>query len=186
MTTEVCDALCWMASTFTGKDALTNLASLFTIGVIIIAPLTYLIKRWFRNRSDRSDVSRSLHAELKDAQDALDGTSKRQVMEIEINGVKKYYTLVFMNYDIYDSFIFSGQIKSLNHNLQQKIQDIFRLIKKHKEYLELTIRLKDMAAINNYKDIRKITDPYYDIIAKYESELEETIPKMMKELEKNF
>jgi hypothetical protein len=182
----ICDTICWLTSPFTGNEALNNLASLFTIGVIIITPLTYFTKRWIDNRSDRAEVSRSLHAELKDALDALDGTSKRQVMEIEINNVNKYYTLVFMNYDMYDSFIFSGQIKSLNHNLQQQIQDIFRQIKKHKEYLELTIRLNDMAVINNHKDIRKITDPYYNIIADYESELEEKIPKMMKELEKNF
>lgn len=186
MPSTICNILCWMTSPFLGHDALVNLSSLFTIGVIIIAPLTYFIKKWLRDRSDRADVSRSLHAELKDALEALDGTAKRQVMEIEINGVKRYYTLVFMNHDMYDSFIFSGQIKSLNHDLQQKIQDIFRRIKKHKEYLELTIRFNDIAVINNNKDIRKITDPYYDIIAKYETELEDDIPKMMKELEKNF
>jgi len=174
-----------LQSIISGDNALNDLAAIFTIGIIIIAPLTFLIKRWFNRRAERADVSKSLHGELKDALDALDGTSKRQVMEIEIGGIKKYYTLAFMNYDMYDSLIFSGRIQSINHNLQQKIQDIFRRVKGHKEYLKLTMQLRDTAAIND-KDITNITDPYYCLIADYESELEEMIPPVMEELEKNF
>ena len=174
-----------LQSIISGDNALNDLAAIFTIGIIIIAPLTFLIKRWFNRRAERADVSKSLHGELKDALDALDGTSKRQVMEIEIDGTKMYYTLTFMNYDMYDSLIFSGKIQALNHDLQQKIQDIFRRIKGHQQYLKYTAQLRDNGVLHGI-NLDKTTNPYYALIAHYESELEALIPEAMEELEKNF
>lgn len=180
-------AIIWdsLQSTFTGDRALSNLASLFTVGVIIIAPITFVVKRWLNKKTERAEVSKSLHEELKDALEALDGTVGRQVMEIEVDGIKKYYTLTFMNYDMYDSLIFSGKIQALNYDLQQKIQDVFRRIKGHKEYLKYTAQLRDNAKLYE-KNMDETTNPYYALIANYESELEELIPEVMKELEKNF
>lgn len=176
----------WTTATFTVENhTLTNIASALTAGVLIIAPLTYVIKRRWTNNTERKDISKSLYEELKNGMEALDGTAKRQVMEIKIKDVKRYYTLTFMNYDMYDSLIFSGKIQILNHDLQQKIQDIFRRIKGHQEYLKYTARLRDNAKLQNI-NMDETTTPYYELIANYESELEDLIPKVMKELEKNF
>ena len=176
----------WAASTFAVENhILTNIASVLTAGALIITPLTYVIKKWWTNKTDKEEVSQSLYAELKNGLEALNGTVKRQVMEIEIKDVKKYYTLTFMNYDMYDSSIFSGKIQTLNHDLQQEIQDIFRRIKGHQEYLKYTAQLRDGAKLQK-TDINETTNPYYELIANYESELEDLIPKAMKKLEKNF
>ncbi len=43
-----------------------------------------------------------------------------------------------LNHDFYDSLIFSGQINFLEPSLQQQVQDTFKRIKKHNEYLEIT------------------------------------------------
>ena len=175
----------WFTSTFTGENTLNNLASLFTVGIIAIAPIIFIVKQRLHKRTERQETSKSLHEELRDALESLDGTKGRQVMKIKIGNVDKYYTLTFMNYDMYDSLIFSGQIQSINHDLQQKIQDIFRRIKGHQEYLKYTSQLRDNAKLND-KDMDETTTPYYSLIADYESELEELIPPIMKELEKNF
>lgn len=174
-----------LQSTFTGDYALSNLASLFTVAAIIIAPIAFFTKRWLNKKTERAEVSKSLHEELKDALEALDGTAGRQVMEIEVGGDKKYYTLTFMNYDMYDSLIFSGKIQALNHDLQQKIQDIFRRIKGHQEYFKYATQLSDNAKLAG-KNMDKTTISYYELLATYETELEQLIPDVMKELEKNF
>jgi len=176
----------WFTSSLIGENTLlNNLAALFTIGVIVIAPLTFFGKQWWNKRVKKIDVSKSLHAELKDALNALDGTAGRQVMEIEVNGVKKYYTLTFMNYDMYDSLIFSGEIQVINYDLQQKIQDIFRRIKSHKESLKYAAELGDKAKLYD-KKMDETTLPIYEHIADIESELEKLIPEAINELEKNF
>ncbi len=186
MSLDVCVMITdWLASTFTGNYALNNLSALFTIGAIIIAPASFFIKRKIDFNAKRKKVSKSLHEELKDGLKALDGTSKRQVMEIEIDGEKKYYTLTFMNYDMYDSLIASGEIQSLNSDLQQDIQDIFRRIKGHREYLKEVLRLGDMILLSG-KSSDSITNGYYSLIADYETELEEMIPKALRQLKENF
>ncbi len=117
---------------------------------------------------------------------ALNGTAKRQVMEIEVDSVKKYYTMTFMNYDMYDSLIFSGEIQVLDYELQQKIQDIFRRIKNHKEYLKYTAELRDTAKLHD-KNVDATTTPIYGHMTDIETELEEKlIPEAIRELEKNF
>ena len=170
----------WFELIFTEENfLLNNLAALFTIGAIIVAPITFIGKQLWNRRIRRIDVSKSLHEELKDALSALDGTAGRQVMMIIVKGVKKYYTLTFMNYDMYDSLIFSGEIQALNYDLQQKIQDVFRRIKSHKEYLKYAFELSDNAKLYG-KNMDETTTAIYGQIANYELELETLIPKAMK------
>ena len=164
---------------------LTNIASVLTAGVLIITPLTYVIKRWLNDNKLRKEISHSLHEELKDCIDAIDENTKRDQMDIVIKDNKKRYTLTFMNHDMYDSLIFSGKIQALNIELQQDIQSIFRKIKLHHKYLEYATKLRDEAKLNN-KNIDDTTGPYYGMIADYESELLESIPRIRKKLENNF
>ena len=118
---------------------------------------------------------------MGDAMKALDGTIKRTVMEIEIGTKKRYYTLTFMNHDMYDSLIFSGKIHALDIHLQQSVQDIYRRIKGHQEYLKYTAQLLDSAKLQNI-DIDETVRPYYKLVTDYEEELEDMIPRVMKKL----
>ena len=126
-----------------------------------------------------------MYAELQDALQALDGTVKSQVMEIDVKGKKTYYTLAFIHYDMYDSLIFSGKIQLLDIAMQQEIQNVFRKIKKHQEYLQYVSQLRDRSKMQDV-NIDETAAPYYKLIASYESEIERLVPKIMGELRGNF
>lgn len=176
----------WYTATFTmGNVELTNWTSIITAGAVVAAPLGYVIKRWWTQNTLRKEISNSLWNELEDCVNAIDDNTKRDQMEITIDGNKKRYTLTFMNYDMYDSLIFSGKIQAINIELQQDIQSIFRKIKLHRQYLEYVTNLRDTAKLNNV-NIDDTSLPYYGMIADYESELLGLVPDIMKKLEKNF
>ncbi|ABK76970.1 hypothetical protein CENSYa_0334 [Cenarchaeum symbiosum A] len=46
------------------------------------------------------------------------------------------------NHDFYDSMISSGMINFLEPQLQQSIQNLFRIIKSHNNYLSITTRAR--------------------------------------------
>ena len=176
----------WYTITFMSSNyELTNWTSVITAGAVVTAPIAYVIKRWHTNNTLRKEISHSLYEELKDCMGAIDQNTKREVRKIIIDKEEKYYTLTFMNHDMYDSLIFSGKIQAINVHLQQKIQDIFRKIKLHHQYLEYVTKLRDDAKLNNV-NIDETTLPYYGMLADYECELLESIPIVMEELEKKF
>ena len=179
----------WYAQIFTKENLelfnVTHVPSILTASAVVIAPLTYVIKRWLTNKAEKKTISKSLYTELHDAMQTLNGTVKRQVMEIDVKGKKMYYTLAFLHYDMYDSLIFSGKIQLLDDITQQEIQNVFRTIKKHQEYFQRTLLLRDQAKIHDI-DVDKITNPYYELMAKYEVKMEQSIPKIMKKIKKNL
>ena len=176
----------WYVQIFAGENLeLLNWTSVLTAGAVVIAPLSHVIKRWHTNKTERKTISKSLHAELQDAMHVLDGTAKRQVMEINVKGKRMYYTLTAIHHDMYDSLIFSGKIQLLDIITQQKLQNVFRMIKKHQEYLHHTLLLRDQSKIHN-ADIDEITNSYYKAIGKHELKIERLIPKIMRELKDNF
>ena len=179
----------WYAQIFTKENLelfnVTHIPSILTAGAVVIAPLTYVIKRWLTNKAEKKTISESLYVELQDSIQSLKGAAKRQVMEIEVEGETMYYTLASLHYDMYDSLIFSGKIQLLDKTIQQEIQDVFRIIKEHQDYLRYTFLLRDQSKIHN-ADIDKITDSYYAMIAEDELKIEQLIPKIMKKLKENF
>ena len=164
---------------------LLDWTSILTAGAVVIAPLSYVIKRWHTNKTERKTISKSLCTELQNVMHVLDGTIKRQVMEVDVKDKKMYYTLAGMHYDMYDSLIFSGKIQLLDDVMQQKLQDVFRMIKKRQEYLHHILLLRDQSKIHN-ADIDEIADPYYEPLANHESKIGQLIPKIMKEIKGNF
>ena len=52
-----------------------------TAGGVVLAPLTWAVKRWLSGRRARADVSRRIRAELDDTRRALDGTDGRRYNE---------------------------------------------------------------------------------------------------------
>ena len=179
----------WYAQVFAKENLelfnLTHVPSIITAIAVVIAPLSYVIKRWHTNKTEKKAISKSLYVELQDAIQTLNGAEKRQVMEIDVKGERMYYTLAFLHYDMYDSLIFSGKIQLLNNTMQQEIQDVFRMIKKHQEYLHHVILLADQSKIHD-ANIDKTTDLYYERIARHELEIELLAPKIMKKLKENF
>ena len=171
----------WLEFFVNNNPLLVNIASLLTALAVVIAPLSYVIKISWSKRTEKTTISRTLCEELENAMKALDGRAKRKVMEIKIGEKKRYYTLTFMNYDIYDSLIFSGKIHTLDIRLQQSVQDIYRRIKGHQEYLKYAAQLMNSAKLQGI-NIDKTVLPYYRLVADYEEELDDMIPQVMKKL----
>ena len=190
MPANVCDVLCWFTITFFGNDALNNWASLATIIALIVAPVKYFNdvrirenEKYRKEEEERSRISRNLYGELHDALDGLDEQKHEQDFKVlkMPNKEDVYFMNRFLNHDIYDSLINSGKINFLTHELQQEVQDIFSMIKKHNYYLTLTSEIQDRE--------KKITESayfYFELIGKYEKELLEKIPDMMTKLKKDF
>ena len=58
----------WYVQVFAKENLeLLNWTSVLTAGVVVIAPLSYVIKRWHTNKTEKKTISKSLHAELRDA-----------------------------------------------------------------------------------------------------------------------
>lgn len=49
-----------------------------------------------------------------------------------------------LNHDFYDSLISSGKINFLEPDLQQPMQNTFKRIKMHSEFLAITKRMRDL------------------------------------------
>ena len=190
MTTEVCDAICWLASTFTGTNALTNWASVATVIALIVAPVKYFNdvkvkekERIKKEDDERSRISRNLYGELHDALKGLD--EKKHEKDFRVLTMKDkedvYFMNRFFNHDIYDSLINSGKINFLTYELQQEVQDIFTRIKKHNYYLTLTSEITDRE-----KTITESVYSYYELMGNYEKQLLKDIPDMMERLKKDF
>lgn len=190
MSAEICDFNCWFVTTFAGKDLLTNWASLATIIAVIVAPVKYfndVRKREEEKRrkeeDERSRISRNLYGELHDALDGLDEKKHAADFKVLQMTQKKdvYFMNRFLNHDIYDSLINSGKINFLTYELQQEVQDIFSMIKRHNYYLTLTSEIQDRE-----KAVTESVYAYYETMDKYERQLLEDIPDVMAKLKKDF
>ena len=86
-------------------------------------------------------------------------------MEIEIKGIKKYYTLTFMNYDMYDSLIFFRLfVLRLNLIFQLDFYDI-RVITLHETIpTKYKKNAKNIATITRVNAIG-VTRCHHDVLA---------------------
>ena len=89
-----------------------------------------------------------------------------------------------MNHDACDSLINSGKINFLRYELQQRVQNIFRMIKQHNQYIQSIIDL----ANQNIDEKRKmeLSLPYYKMMIEYERDLLNDIDTILKKLKKEF
>ena len=155
------------------------LAAIATLLSLTLVPLLYFLNTW----DERTRISRNLHGELKDTLDTLEWRTKKGAKEgvtVEANGDIYRYADKFLNHDVYDSLVSSGRINFLRYELQQQVQNIFKLIRKHDEYVHFIIDIKNQA--------RKATSfvPYYKMLDKYEDDLLEQIPDVVEKLEAEF
>lgn len=159
-------------------------ASLITILSVIGIPLAYFSNQNKKENEkkqkeidERTRASENLHGELGDALDALDAVKyKDDFWTLEFGDKEVQYMNRSLNHDIYDSLIFSGKINFLRHNLQQKIQDIFKRIKVHNDYITKIREMEDK------KDNEDKTYDYYKRLEDIEKILLTDVPIAMKKL----
>ena len=188
-------------------EILGKWASIVTILSLVGAPIAYFVKQNEREKEkemerererklaeamererklaeamERRRTSKNLYGELFDTLSAIKGgTFPKDMLDVEFNGRILTFTNRFLNHDIYDSLIFSGGIKFLDSVLHQKTQNIFSMIKNHNHYLRLTLENRDRD-----DKVSKATMRYCALLDKYERQLLDEIPRVMRHLEKKF
>ena len=170
-------------------DFLGKWASVVTIFSPVGIPVAYFLKQSEREgakkqqeNDERDRASRNLYGELSDALNAIKGEKlPADLLTLKTGEKALTFTNRFLNHDIYDSLIFSGKVSFLRWELQQKIQDIFKRIKHHNDYLKLVIEI--MAKYED-ADIPMDAIKYYELLDNDEEFLIMKIPNMMGKLKK--
>ena len=170
-------------------NTIVVLTAITTMGSIIVSPLVYFRKKSDSEKTERERASSNIYYELEDALKKMDHAKlPKDVRYFETDDGKIVsFMNIFFNHDFYDSLISSGRINFLEHDLQQPIQDIFKIIKKRNEYLELTQKIRlDRPKYFDKQELPKEVHVCYLWINHHEIELSKSIPIIMKELKPNF
>ena len=119
--------------------------------------------------------------ELEDTLDALDEKKhKKQFKKVTYDDKECHFMNRFLNHDVYDSLIYSGEISTLYKKYIQPIQDLFQNIKHHNKYLEKIRDIEDRETTESA--IAHITWSHYLFLEQIEKKLLKHIPKMVTEM----
>lgn len=159
-------------------------ASIATIATVLGSAVKYF---WDKN-AEMTRASENLYLELKDTLKSLD--AKRfpdDIYNTEIadrgEGEKKVYFMArSLNHDFYDSLIYSGKINFLDPSLQQPIQDIFKRIKMHNQYVDAVLGMAE----NNDGLVPPKAHKYCVWMDDAEKRLQKEIPKILQSLQTHF
>jgi len=132
--------------------------------------------RKHENDENTKDFYKKIHTELKDGLESLNGTLDRKTRQHEIEEKKIVYKHIYMNHNVYDGLVNSGDFNQINHELQQPLQDIYGKINIHDDFVKKIVELEDNSS----------PDEYVLILNKYEKELLKEIPPTMEKLKKCF
>ena len=169
-------------------DGLDLFVKLVTIVSLLGAPMFYFGKRHMNKKSRQKLISTNLYIELEDTYLTLTGM-KKEFRKKPVIYDKKYEIYgIFLNYDVYDPLVFSGQINFLNHKLQQPMQDIFKMIKNRNGYVSKLIEYEDGLYLKVYAwdDLVPLGKKYCNFILNTDKKLLEKIPQTMERLKNNF
>ena len=175
----------WIFHNLIENNILSSLASVATIITVLVS-----VHKYFNAKNDEKQrASKNLYLELENTLKSLDYEKHAEdffsINIIDHNNEEK--TVYFMNrshnHDFYDSLVFSGKINFLEPKLQQMVQDIFKRIKGHNEYLSAAKDLQH--AQKNVLQIKNIF-ACYEWINDNEMYLKKVIPKIMEELQEHF
>lgn len=147
------------------------------IGVLIV----YFLDKW-RTESERKQSEEdkrkrayeSLRKELEDARSAISGAK----WKIQYGKDVAEYTSKYLNHDVYDSLLVTGDIFYINYNMQQKIQDIAKTIKFHNQCLEKAERI----VIENSSD-DKLPDDKYRLVFRYHRLMQKCEESLLRDIE---
>ena len=162
----------------------------FTINVatllpLVLAPLAYFVKKFLEKRSHNRRVSRNLYEEL---QDGLRALTARKPTYRHYNNQKYEFVAAYLNHDIYDSLINSGEINFLDHELQQEVQNVFKKIKEHNRFLDRLILLEESIekSDSGHESLIPIIEKYCSLLIKFESDIKKTVPIIADGLKSRF
>ena len=184
----VLGALCFWPYMWEG-EILSKWASVVTILSLAGAPIAYFVKQHDREREaelaeamERKRASKNLYGEMRDTLQSIRGDIfPEDLFDLKASGKTITFTKRFLNHGIYDSLVFSGGIKFLDYDIQQKIQNVFNMIKYHNRYLGMI--LENTTSDN---ETSKSSMRYYKVLDKYERRLLKEIPDVLESLEKKF
>ncbi len=145
-------------------------------------------KHFKDKNNERRRASYNLYLELGDTLRSLDYDNfPEEFGYVDVQDREERKTLYFMskilNHDFYDSMISSGQINFLAPDLQQPMQNIFKRIKMHNEFLAAVRRMHDQQTGDA---VPEQAYQYYAWMDENEVYLSRKIPDMMKKLQKHF
>lgn len=167
---------------------LIMIAAITTILSFTLIPLMYFLGIRRTKADETIRASGNLYGELNDTLDVLQWRKNRElegnVAVLEVNCDRYVITNQFLNHDVYGSLVNSGKINFLKHRLQQQVQNIFRMIKMHNQYLQ-TIKHILIQDVDEETRIARWL-PYYKISVDYEEDLLEQIPSILQNLKMEF
>ena len=168
-----------------------RIAAIITILSVIISPSMYFLQRrdsekmmLVKEERERKRASNNICRELQDTLEGLDRNKHyNRAIDFETkHGQKVFFMNRLFNHGFYDSLIFSGKINFLEPDLQQSVQNIFRIIKMHNEYLKLTEKMSQ----EKQETFPEETYKYYIWMDEQEKQLLKHIPIMIEKLESKF
>lgn len=174
----------WIFSNLIENNLLGNAAAVATIITVFISAY----KHFKDKNSEKMRTSQNLYLELWDTLRSLDYNKSpedfgRVYLEDHAGRKALYFMSRSLNHDFYDSLISSGKINFLEPELQQPIQNIFKRIKMHNEFLDIVKRMQDQ---QDSGSVPEQAYQYYKWMDEHEVYLSREIPSMMKKLQQHF
>ena len=174
----------WIFSNLIENNLLGSAAAVATIITVFISAY----KHFKDKNNEKMRASQNLYLELGDTLRSLDyDKSPENFGRVKVEGRAErkdlYFMSMYLNHDFYDSLISSGKINFLEPDLQQPIQNIFKRIKMHNEFLATTKRMRDQQTNDS---VPKQAYQYYEWMDEHEVYLSREIPPMMKKLRQHF
>lgn len=159
-------------------------ASIATIATVLGSAIKY-----FRDKdAETTRASENLYLELEDTLTSLDAKSfpddvySTKIDVLDGDKKKVYFMARSLNHDFYDSLIYSGKINFLDPSLQQPIQDIFKRIKMHNQYVDAVLGMSE----DNDGFVPPKAHKYCAWIDDAEKHLQEELPKILQSLQTHF
>lgn len=167
--------------------AIAPLASLAASVATIITVAVSAFKYFKHKHTETARASQNLYLELEDTLASLDGRLHPRnfyKVSMTVNESNKiaYFMDRSLNHDFYDSLIYSGRINFLDPPLQQRIQDIFKRIKLHNEYVDVVRRMME----HNDNNVPIAAYKYCEWMDNAEKHLQQELPKILESLKDGF
>ena len=175
----------WADFQFTIYGLLSAIGSVATASTVAIAIVKYVRSR----DNEKKRASRNLYLELDNILDGLDDKKYKddfynvRVSDRDGEDMTVYFMNRRLNHDFYDSLLYSGMINFLEPDIQQAIQDTFKRVKMHNEFLNIALEIMDQQS--NGK-IPNRSFKYYIWMDKNEVRLKNDIPKIKERLRQSF
>ena len=158
-------------------------ASIATIATVLGSAIKYFLDK----KAETKRASENLYLELEDTLTSLDANSfpddvyNTKITDRDGGEKRVCFMARSLNHDFYDSLIYSGKINFLDPSLQQPIQDIFKRIKMHNQYVDAVLEM-----VEDYDGLPLKAHKYCAWMGDAEERLQKEIPKTLQCLRPHF